>query len=653
MQVSTLQFVSENNIRGDRAFGDEEFPLFVKKTNSNSLQSEKPPSRLKRLSSFTNVMSPLNSFRRSFSRNRQPSQETSSSSRKSRKSSGITTVSSVTSHDNDCSLSFAHPRPPPVTPQETHTSRRRETSKTSSFHLPRSSTTSYLPLASRNGDPSPESTALIHSQTTAHLRKSKIPTPANVHSRLPTPLDTAGMYRCRPAHSRRESFVLLNGAEPRPRSRIPTPVKRDSVELFNSRQSAAWRRSIGRGGGESRPVRSKTESNLFALPGRRPALGGRQDSSNVRCVRPDSSTVPLIGCSPESTAARSPIKDENFQGRLSPSSSVDGGVMLANYAFSPRRYTPSRALENAMSTSVNVSPLKNHTNRPRTPPTVKRLENPAAPKSLPRHSSGHPISHYSLLQPIQVADAPTAQPATSIPPTERPTLRTSVTNVSIRSRPPAVRTPSGSTAQHSPPAPASPTPPRPHPRHVSSYEPAAFWAGRFSAAHDASLARAFDVGARPTSAADVLRTRPSADGRSSSRSTLPPAAESDRDRAARLFARLEEDCVRDEAAASLRAFRAAYARRCGWRAWEGDGVEGPRAEREGERRVGGAVRGVEGKRVGGDVDGVPAVGSAGKKTGIIDRLWMARGARLASRARKSGGKAGLEDDLKGLVGGDA
>ena len=651
MQVSTLQFVSQNNISGDRAFGDGEFPLFVKNTNPNSLQSEKPPSRLKRLSSFTNVMSPLNSFRRSFSRNRQPSQETSSS-RKSRKSSGITTVSSVTSHDRDCSLSFAHPRPPPTAPQETHTSRRQETSTTSSFHLPRSSTTSYLPLTSRNEDPSPESTALIHSQTTTHLRKSKIPIPASVQSRLPTPMDTADVYRCRPAHSRRESLVLLQSNEPRPRTRIPTPVKRESVEPFNSRQSTAWRRSIGGGGRESRPVRSKTESNLFALPGRRPVLGGRRDSGIVGGVRPDSSTVPLIQCSPESTAAWSPIKDENFHGSLSPSSSVDGGVMLANYAFSPRRYTPSRALENAMSTSVNVSPLKNHTNRPRTPPTVKRLENPVAPKSLPRLSSGHPISHYSLLQPIQVADAPTAQPATSIPPNERPTLRGSITNVSIPSRTHASRTPSRPTPDTTPPRPSSPTPQRATPpRAVSAYEPPSFWAGRFSALHDAALAAAFDVGARPTSATDVLRTRPSADGRSSSRSTLPPAAESERDRAARLFERLEADCVRDEAAASLRAFRAAYARCYGLRAWESEGLEGPAAPRERSAKVG--VKGVEGKRAAADADGVSAVGSAGKKAGIIDRLWMARGARLASRGRKSGGKAGLEDDQRGLMGGDA
>src|SRR5215469_15171278 len=81
-----------------------------KQISSVASQLEKPPGGLKRLSSFTNVISPLNPFKRSFSRSRKASQDSTSSSIKTRKSSGTTT--NYSSQGDSASYANHKTRPP-------------------------------------------------------------------------------------------------------------------------------------------------------------------------------------------------------------------------------------------------------------------------------------------------------------------------------------------------------------------------------------------------------------------------------------------------------------------------------------------------------------------------------------------------------------
>lgn len=635
--------------------------------NTEPLQSEKPGSKLKRLSSFPNVMSPFSSFKRSFSRNRQISQE-SSSSKKSRKSSAAITAPSSTNPSRKSSASFAHPRTPPPTPRYPPVSKPAPTQVPARSQLPRSTTTSYLQLHPQNDESISQRPMLPHSRTTTVLPRSRIPTPSNQQARLPTPLDPtgSGVHQYHLGHSRRESYVLFQSDEPRPPTRIPTPLKRSSVDYAKVKHIGASRAFADVGDGHH-PVRSKTESNLLAAIDRKPVRAGRRESSFRESFRPDSSTAPLIESSAENNPSFSPYKyDDSYENGLSPTGSFDGGVQCAEYAFSPRKYTPSKALENAMAASANTSPLKDQTNRPRTPSTIKRLENSTAAPSQPRLSSGHMIKSYQLLQPIQPADAPTPQLPRLASSNSLQTPRAPTTNPNRPSvsRPTPLRT---STELNSTDE-LSPTPTAPANslawrlmRQVTSFQPPSYWAGRFMSLHDRMLNESFDVDSRPTSSSDILRTRPSADGRSSSRSTLPAYADTELDRCRRIFEELEGRCGDYDALRSLRAFQNAYAKRNGVSALECDvppelmQLIGATAKSSAVKAptpgLGLAKTGTKESSVSAvSGDGAGGGASAPRKTSFMDRLWMARG--RPGKGRKSSGKSG-EDDRKGLMSGES
>lgn len=536
--------------------------------------------------------------------------------------------------------------------------------------LPRSTTTGYLPLPSRNDAAFPERPLLPHSRTTVVLPRSRIPTPSNVQSRLPTPLDPAGgVQQYHIGHSRRESFVLFQSTGIRPPSRIPTPVKQSSIGCTNTNPIGASKAFIGVEG-ESRPVRSKTESNLLASMARRPVARGGRESTFIEGFWPDSCTAPLIQSSAENNQFYSPYKNtDNRENDISPTDSVDGGVRLADYAFSPRKYTPSKALENAMAASVSISPLRDQTNKPRTPSTIKRLENSTAAPSLPRLSSGHLIKSYQLLQPIQPADAPAGQLPQLLSTTELQTPRASIGNPNLLNRISHSRPIPPHTSQElNSPKELSPTPSAPAPslassklmRQVTSFQPSSYWAGRFVAMRDRLLNESFDVDARPTSSSDILTTRPSGDGRSSSRSTLPSHATTELERCQRIFNILEADCVDYEAGRSLRIFRNAHAKQHSLRGLECDvPPEMPQLPSAKSLAVKSPTPGLELAKKATEesevstesMKSVPA-GGAPRKTSFMDRLRMARGTRLPGRSRKSSGKA-ADEERKGLVSGDS
>jgi hypothetical protein len=129
------------------------------------------------------------------------------------------------------------------------------------------------------------------------------------------------------------------------------------------------------------------------------------------------------------------------------------------------------------------------------------------------------------------------------------------------------------------------------------------------------------------------------------------------ERCQRIFNILEADCVDYEAGRSLRVFQNAYAKQHALRALECDvPPEMPQlplakslAVKSPTPGLGLKKQATEESEVSAESVECPAGGGAApRKPSFIDRLWMARGARLPGRGRKSSGKA-ADEERKGLV----
>lgn len=619
-----------------------------KKISSNASQSEKPPTGLKRLSSLSNVISPLNPFKRSFSRSRKHSQDSSSSSTvKTRKGSGTTTHLS----NRGTSTSYVNNKTRPPIPYHSSLAGvpKEPVGTQSTFN--RSITTSFLPLPSHGRTASPENTILVQSPTTTSFRRTRIPTPANLQGRLPTPhnLSACEVGTFGAGHSRRESFLRFQSGEPKPPTRIPTPMKRNSAHCNNVKHIGASKAFTGVAR-HAQPDRSLTESNILSAVARKNVGPGRRESTLVEAFHLDSSAVSRL---------ESAKKSSSSWGTSSNSGKRHTGVCLgdheveeikfASYAFSSRKYTPSKALESALNASANVGPLRDQANMPRTPSTIKRLENPTAVPSQPRFSSDYAITHYRLLQP----ESP---PGTHLPrilaPSKLQTPREFHANPNIQSRlnttrPATLRMASElnsleklsfttRTFQSSQATVRLI-------EQITKFQSTAFWAGRFSSQHDRLLTEAFDVDHRPTNSSDMLQSRQDTDGRLSSCSTLPAHAETELDCSKRIFKILESSCFSSEAVRSLKIFQNIYADSQGMRGLE---CEVPSAAIATTSTPDATKRLAEEYEA--SLEEIPGRKASFMNRLLIGRTGTANAPRMSNKSRKSSGKLSCDQKRKCL-----
>ena len=528
-------------------------------------QENPPPSRLRRLSSFTNTLaSPFNALKsRSFSRARQASNGTAKSSSKF-DSSTISSSSGPSSRKTSEPIVAApDPAQPPLVTSKSSTSFGDAVGPV----LPKSSTTSFLPLPTARGGVSPPKppAALVHSQSSNAFYRSRLPTPAKEGR------GSIGSQRRQP------SLPVLTITDTNiHRSRIPTPIENDFFHYENRKAAMASKLLAV----AERPIlaqRSKTQPNLISAMQSGYSATGKENRQG-EATRLLETTYE--GNAPFRAKYASPFR--SGEDNRSDGSSNDGlaWIETASFAFSPRKMTPSMALEAALASHGGRKVGNGGVQcRPPTPTAIKKLEGTASRPSQPRLSSGHMITQYKLLQPIQPESPPLSSIASkTLSPSlsnEPATPKASEFNAFLarRNSPIKTQTPlrtSMDSHRASPEDDLSPSSGRIRPgfatarlmRQVTTAQPMSYWAGRYTSLHDRLLNEAFSVEARPINPSDAYKTRPSSDCRSSSEASISRASDlhqtEARDR--RIFQLLEASCVSDEAVASLKAFQSRYAR---------------------------------------------------------------------------------------------
>jgi hypothetical protein len=392
--------------------------------------------------------------------------------------------------------------------------------------LPKSRTTSFLPIPYKQATTSlvrldPEEPALVHSQRSASLFRSRIPTPSGL--------------------------------------REHPSVK--STRTAASRTFAGLRKPSS-----SRLQRASTQPNLLTATGRKASEFARKGAPKTSYSE---EAAPLLETTaeederliPERTALQRHGADKGRE--YLPKRQVQFTHQLEEYPPSCE-WNQSRDFEYEFAPLVSTTSLTQTNN-------IEVLRTPQRVRSCPQRtelpfSSNRVIQCHRLLSPI----LPQSPPASSLPIVHEQMPLTPITahqdvyemlqrKARAKSSNPVIEE-EGRESEWSPSF-GRDTPPNPTPAHkqVGESQPAAYWAGRFMSLKDSLLSNSFDLHHRLTAPSDTESSNTS----SASLIFLPVNKDSilipEVQQAIQIFDMLERHCTTEAASRSLLDFRNAWA----------------------------------------------------------------------------------------------
>ncbi|KAL1635380.1 hypothetical protein SLS56_001805 [Neofusicoccum ribis] len=472
-------------------------------------------------------------------------------------------------------MSFSNSMPPPPPRTERQVSERQAMGR-----LPRSQTTSNIPLLSSsapsNAKSSPtkrqlsgnalrKATGLRQpSQSTNSLIRTRLPTPHRWEDQPLPDEHVAAEPLPTTAHS---STNLLQsgfpGAFHNVRSKLPTPAGPKDMKQAGASKIFAGLTKTAR----AKVARSSTQPNLpsvtntsgqFATP-RKTIFREEFTTKTPRYMASGENHRPPFLPAPK----QMPAMDDLF-GFHSGSEITDDhdyeelkryGTVSKEIWGSPAQFPHN---PEAIGTPTTVKPRRfsnlPHSRRASQLPRLHSASSipqqgllaplsPPFPPSTPRHTTAH---SQTLAPPGSGARPPNILRHSGLSPCPEHDHRAPFTTTWAPPRSPD----SSTTTTSSPPSSPSPSPSAPHV--VSTAQPTAYWAGRFASLFDRQRLAAFHAEGQAFRAS----------GRVSDTFAAFVEADDER-RARRVLAELAACCVTDDAARSLRAFQREFARRCG------------------------------------------------------------------------------------------